>query len=107
MPYRRNQYPFRRYPYFSAMPRPARPANDNIPDTISEIASIPLPNEVELPSGRPAYEKRDFRMPDIFGYLKKRIKLEDIILIGLIFLLIEEGIEDELLLLILVFLLLT
>lgn len=68
------------------------------------INFIPLPNEPEKTSG---YQKHDARISNPFSFLTERIKLEEIILIGLIFLLFEEGIQDEFLLLVLVYILLT
>lgn len=113
MPYKRDQQMFRRYPYFNAMPRPFEPVLDDTSDSLGdfreameEASSIPLPNEVELPTERPTDERRSLRIPDIFDFLRKHIQLEDIIIIGLILILIAEGVEDELLLLILVYLLL-
>jgi hypothetical protein len=106
MPYRRNQQIYRRHPYFSMMSKPTGPVHDDAQDELKAIAGIPLPNEAEIPYEKPDDEKRKAKKTNILDFFKNHIKVEDIILVGLIFLLIEEGIEDELLLLVLVFLLL-
>lgn len=78
-------------------------------EAIKTIEDIPLPNELESPSDfSPEY--RSPGIPSIINFFKERIHLEEIILIGVIFLLLDEGInglEDEFLLIMLVFVLIT
>ncbi len=70
-----------------------------IPKTIERI---PLPNEIEaFPEN--SNEQRSSGLLSIFNTLKKRIGIEEIILLGLIFILLEEGIDDEFLLILLVY----
>lgn len=71
-----------------------------------DFISIPLPNEEEGPrfpwssgTGLPSLNR-------IIGFLREHITLEEIILIGLIILLLSESLEDELLLIILIYILL-
>jgi len=73
---------------------------------IHDFYGIPLPNEKE--------EIAEYRPPrrgipiisDIVRYIRRNIRLEEIILIGLIILLLDESIEDDLLLVILLYILL-
>ena len=70
-----------------------------------EAEKIPLPNEEE-----DAVEKQSTRhtqKPSIISFFKERIHIEEIILLGLIFVLLDEGIDDDLLLIVLVYILLT
>lgn len=94
-----------------------------------ETMRIPLPNEVEKPvykdnySTDKGYPERGFPgFPDgypdkgfpgffdkgfsIFDFFKKNIGIEEIILIGLIILLLKERMDDQLLLIMLVYILL-
>lgn len=73
------------------------------PEAIKAVSNIPLPNESEDITEQP-YDTRGHSalFIDIF---KNRIYLDEIILVGLIFLLFQEGIEDEFLLIILVYIL--
>jgi len=71
-----------------------------------DFYGIPLPNEKE--------DLLDYKPPrkgipiisDIINYIRRNIKIEEIILIGLIILLLDESIEDDLLLVILIYILL-
>ncbi len=68
---------------------------------------IPLPNEVEAFPGY-ATEKNMPRNPlsGIIKYIQKNVKIEELILIGLIILLLDESFEDDLLLIVLIYILL-
>ncbi len=87
---------------------PLKPSLSRTSDTESEadnFSSIPLPNvseDVPLKASKDHSEER-FGPIDILGF---RIQIDEIIIIGLIILLLQNKIEDELLLLILVYLLL-
>ncbi|MFZ5986123.1 MAG: hypothetical protein ACOYWZ_03235 [Bacillota bacterium] len=77
---------------------------DVLEDTQKELENIPLPNEKEDSSAPPKNSAR-IRRPSFLNFFKKRFGADEIILIGLIFLLIEESAEDEFLLIILIYLL--
>ena len=69
-----------------------------------DFISIPLPNEREGPrfpwgNGFPSLNR-------IVNFLREHITLEEIILVGLIILVLSESVEDELLLIILIYILL-
>lgn len=71
-----------------------------------EYISAPLPNEKEYNSDFLWDMNKSFRLPDIFGFLKEKIKIEELILIGLIIMLLDSSIIDELLIIFLVYILL-
>lgn len=75
-------------------------------EEIKKLESIPLPNEEESNNSK---EEIRFSagMPSFLSSLTKNIGIDEIILIAIIFLLLQEKIEDEFLLIILVYLLLT
>lgn len=73
---------------------------------LKEAGKIPLPNEFETGPGLNRNSPLSF-LPPVFSKILGRIELDDIILIGLIFILFQEKIEDEFLLIILVYILLT
>jgi hypothetical protein len=75
---------------------------DNLP---IELKDIPLPNlDAESPCQNPGRKGPVGMSP--LNFLHNSIGIEEIILLGTIFLMIEEAIEDEILLIILVYLLL-
>lgn len=106
---------YRRYPtlgrrYVNANPAPAPAFNMGaaaIPEEIvlKEENNIPLPNEFESDPGLKRNQSLSF-LPNIFNRIFGRIELDDIILIGLIFILLQEKIEDEFLLILLIYILL-
>ncbi len=69
---------------------------------------IPLPNEKEVPykSSINTGIKIPSPLSGIIRFIQKNIKIEEIILIGLIILLLDEAFEDDLLLIALVYILL-
>ena len=80
----------------------------NSPEPMSrnDFFGIPLPNE---PEGVPAHGpvKRKAPVPArIAAFIREHIKIEEIILIGLIILMLDESMEDDLLLIILIYILL-
>lgn len=81
-------------------------ATDINTDIIKETVKIPLPTEVEISSDT-AENTRGAHKPSIFNILKGRITIEEIILLGLIVLLLDEGIEDDMILILLIYILLT
>lgn len=74
-------------------------------DIIREIEEIPLPNENEK-NQRLTVEADEARGAPPINILGRNIFLDDIIIFGLIFLLLQEQIEDEFLLILLVYILL-
>jgi len=84
--------------------RPRTSEKNKLPEKSTD--SIPLPNEKEYTPARPESE---IRQPpsSILDLVRKYIHFEEIIIIGLIFILLDEGIDDEFLLIILIYILLT
>ena len=95
MTYRRNPYMNRRFPH--AEPPPA--------ETPVKLQNIPLPNEDEETADSEPKPQRSSR-PSILDFFRDRIHLEEIIILGLIFVLMQEEIDDDILLLLLVYILL-
>ncbi|HHV99292.1 MAG TPA: hypothetical protein GXX36_06935 [Clostridiaceae bacterium] len=110
MVYRRPPHPYRRFAYQGIDYSPKIKEDNSFEpagiETLKEVRDIPLPTEVEEPVTQSRMVPR-FRIGYFLDNLRKRIGIEEIILIGLILLLIEERIEDELLLIIFLYLLLT
>lgn len=82
--------------------------NTHDKSAISSINNIPLPNEADFDNSRNDNDGhiipgRSFSLYSLF----QQIHIEELILIGLIFILLEEGIKDELLLIVLVYILIT
>ncbi|MGI6778564.1 MAG: hypothetical protein ACOX7R_11320 [Acetivibrionales bacterium] len=98
---------YRRYPYYSK-----RHSHYNIDSEEKETSgSIPLPNEEEpikeINETREIEEVQERYRPSLLDFIKKHIHLEEIILLGLIFILLDEGIDDDFLLIMLIYILLT
>jgi len=110
MVYRRPPQLYRRFAYQGMDYNPRIKEDNSFESTgiepLKEIRDIPLPTEVEEPATQSRMVPKS-RIGHFLDTLRKRIGIEEIIIIGLILLLIEEHIEDELLLIILVYLLLT
>lgn len=102
MPYRRWPVSNRRYMQRSPS---ALIGNDTAlaGDTI-KVERIPLPNEDETGESI-AISRGKVHKPSILDFIRN-IGIEEIILIGLIIILLNEGIEDEFILLMLVYILL-
>lgn len=75
-------------------------------EVVREVKDIPLPTEAEEATSQERQTPQS-RLGQIVDIVRKRIGLEEIIILGLIFLLIQERIDDELLLIILVYILLS
>ncbi len=114
MPYRKKPLYNKKYTYSGSLsdnykaPAKDKTFNTIIKESFEKNKDIPLPNEKEIPdtNDNSSRGKNKFPLMNIIG---ERIHLEEIILIGLIFLLISEGlngIEDEFLLIILIYILL-
>jgi hypothetical protein len=72
----------------------------------NDFYGIPLPNEKEDLVEYRAPKKGIPIISNVINYIRRNIKIEEIILIGLIILLLDESIEDDLLLVILLYILL-
>lgn len=104
MIYRRDPR-FRRYSASVGenVPQPSDYEDDKSRSIPKAIDSIPLPNEKDETAFPDLQEiSRKTSRPGIFT---QRIQADEIILLGLIFLLIEEHIDDDFLLIILIYLL--
>jgi hypothetical protein len=105
MPYRNSPFRHKRYTYSNNTLLPNESfSKDMSAESIQVNADIPLPNNRENIS-ESQHRKKTFNPLSIINFFKERITLEEIILIGVIFVLLEEGIEDEFLLLMLVYIL--
>ena len=108
--YRRNRQAQRRYGYHNvpvAQGDSGSIQNTDTFETLKEMEDIPLPNESESPTEVPS-ELRNGGLPNLLNFFRTRIHMEEIILIGLIILLLDEGLnglEDEFLLIMLIYLL--
>jgi len=94
MLYKRHPYTNKQYSHFDIASEEKENTN-----------RIPLPNEEESSEGTD--ETRKLHKPSILDFFKNHIRLEEIILLGIIFVLLDEGIDDEFLLIILIYILLT
>ncbi len=106
MPYKRPLHNSKKYasPFYS--PNPSYSMNTAGFLQQKDFFGIPLPNEREVSPGY-AGEKR--LLPSVAGiiqFIRRHVKIEEIILIGLIILMLDESIEDDLLLIILIYILL-
>lgn len=72
---------------------------------VNPAAEIPLPNEIEASEVSLHNSRNRTGKTSFLSNLKDRIHLEEIILLGLIFLLLDEKVEDDFLLLLLVYIL--
>lgn len=101
MPYRKRPQVNRRYSHTDTDTN----ANINLEKPHNDIEKIPLPNEVDELSNS-STGMANLHRKSIFDLFMKRIHIDDIIIVGLIFLLLDEGIDDDILLLLLVYILL-
>lgn len=79
--------------------------SENEPPLIitKEYENIPLPNEAEI-SPAPMFEDESLRNLKPFNIFGKDFFIDDIILVGVIFLLLQDQVNDEFLILILLYL---
>jgi hypothetical protein len=105
MPYRRN--PFANRKYFHTEEPAAVIEQSKIqsyPDQPARLESIPMPNEADENTDVTPEMRKSGRL-SIIDFFKNRIRLEEIIIFGLIFILLQEEVEDELLLILLIYIL--
>jgi hypothetical protein len=107
MLYRRHPYINRQYMHNNVNVHAGDMLN---PDVVGEpqrtVDDIPLPNEEPLESPR----RQSTRKNQPFSFLNffmERIGIEEILLLGLLFILLQEGIDDEFLIIILLYVLIT
>lgn len=116
MPYRYRPPMFSRR-YMNSYINSFAPANAAVNETKSESArveelnkvEIPLPNEVEVDAESASHPARKYSKPPISSFLhtlKSRIHIDDIILIGLLLLVLDEHLDDELFLILILYILL-
>jgi hypothetical protein len=72
----------------------------------SDFFGIPLPNEKEIQQKGEFETRKGLSLSNIIRYIQRHIKIEEIILLGLIVLMLDESFEDDLLLIILIYILL-
>lgn len=115
MPYKRPMTGTKKYisPFYNPIPSYSMNFSGVPFHKEKSFFGIPLPNEKEAPcgnsinTGRPnAGKKISSPLSGIVRFIQKNIKIEEIILIGLIILLLDEAFEDDLLLIALVYILL-
>lgn len=107
MPYRK--IPTWRRPYYSQDRLPATKSEVNFTNEMSvpEIERIPLPTEEEqiaFPDSKLAGDRKKRSFLDLLPF---RIGIEELIILGLVFVLFQEGIDDDFLILLLLFILFT
>jgi len=72
-----------------------------------EYLDIPLPNEKENETKQDTTsEKRASPLDGIIKYIQKNVRIEELLLVGLIFLMLYESVDDDLLMILLVYILL-
>ncbi len=96
--HRRPYHPSYKQPYAGAYPYPG--GDYSIP----EEERIPLPTEEE-PIPLPGDERAIERKKKPFGFLPFKLGIEELLLIGLIIILFREGIDDDILILLLLYIL--
>jgi hypothetical protein len=109
MHYKRPVYGTKKFTPRFYDPNPAYPVNSagiHVHNDNSFLG-IPLPNEKEVfPDYIPERKKRQSPLAAIIRYIQKHVKIEELILLGLIVLMLDESFEDDLLLIILIYILL-
>jgi hypothetical protein len=106
MPYKRPVHNSKKFifPFYS--PQPSYSMNSSGPLPQKDFFGIPLPNERETVPGFAAEKRWVPSLAGIISFIREHVKIEEIILIGLIILMLDESIEDDLLLIILIYILL-
>ena len=91
-------------PFYS--PKPSYSMNASSPLPHKDFFGIPLPNEKEISPGHIFGKKKVPGLSGVLEFIRGHIKIEELLLIGLIILMLDESIEDDLLLIILIYILL-
>lgn len=108
MPYKRPINNIKKYMPRFYSPNPSYSMNSagSYSHDDSDFFGIPLPNEKEVLQKNENENRKGLSFPSIIRYIQNHIKIEEIILIGLIVLMLDESYEDDLLLIILIYILL-
>jgi hypothetical protein len=100
---KRRRYPFKRPRNFAY--------NKTTGGSVKKVEDIPLPNEVDAVRNEKkntyGFSSKANKELSLTDFISKRFQIDEIILLGLIFLLLEERINDDYLLIILTYLLIT
>lgn len=106
MPYKRTTHNSKKYitPFYN--PTPPYSMNNAGSFQKKDFFGIPLPNEKEIPLENIEGKRSLLSLEGISRFIRKYVKIEEIILIGLIILMLDESIGDELLLIALIYILL-
>lgn len=108
MLYKKYPYERKKYPNKAAA---QRTSTSNVSgssisiNTPIETVEIPSPNKLESSSDSERF-KHSPRLPSIIDFFKDRIKVDELILLGLIVLFLQENIQDDFLMIILIYILL-
>jgi hypothetical protein len=106
MPYKKPQQNTKKYfPLFNGI-KEGYPENTVDTGYYKDFINIPMPNEKEIGNYNWNKKKKTTGFPAIIEFIKEHVKIEELLLLGLIFLLFDESIEDDFLLIILVYILL-
>ncbi len=110
MPYRRPPQNTKRFlppllPFYGGQKKTEAPLFSPA-GTYKDLLDIPMPNELEQPSGFSAERGILRGLNTAIGFLREHIQIEELILIGIIILLLGEAMEDNLLLILLIYILL-
>ena len=106
MPYRRPQQNTKKFlPPFNGI-KADNPANTVETGYHKDFLYIPMPNERETTNNYWKKNKKTSGFPAVLDFIREHIKIEELLLIGLIFLLFDDSIEDDFLLIMLVYILL-
>lgn len=102
----------KKYMYVNPAPAANSAAMGQAESSFREIEKIPLPNEIENGINLPDQNNDDVgitrnRNKPFLSSVFQNIQPDDIILLGLIFILYQEGIDDEILLILLIYIFLT
>jgi hypothetical protein len=100
MLYRRHPYINRKYVYYNNKNKPGSKEQET-----QGNMQIPLPNQVEE-TKEPNQKGKLAQRSSFLDIIRERIHIEEIILFGLIILFLKEGIEDELITILLIYILL-
>lgn len=108
MPYKRPINNFKKYiPRFhNPSPQYSIKSAGSYTHHESDFFGIPLPNEKEIQPGSDFDTRKGLSLSGVIRYIQNHIKIEEIILLGLIVLILDESFEDDLLLIILIYILL-
>lgn len=108
MPYKRPLQSSKKFisPFYSPAPTYSMNTSSSSIHKEKDFLGIPLPNEKEVLSEFTGERKKIPSFSGILQFIQKHVQIEEIILVGLIILMLDESMADDLLLIILVYILL-